>query len=51
MTNTSKLCKGHVTNSNIVIAQSDNDGGQAYTNKTAINASLLSLGYANNIRG
>ena len=48
--NASKCAKGHVTNANPVLTSSDLNGGSLSPNVTCMQASLSTLGYANNIR-
>lgn len=48
--NSSKNSKGHITNSNPIMTASDNNGGSASPNMSALVASMQTLGYANNIR-
>ncbi|HNN80922.1 MAG TPA: hypothetical protein PKL30_18680 [Leptospiraceae bacterium] len=52
ITSSAKICKGHVSNSNPIIAYSDQDGSQTGTFTTSvIDQSMNYWGYGNNIRG
>ena len=46
----SRLAKGHVSNSNVVMTGSDPNGGNVIPTETAMSMCLNQLGYANNAR-